>query len=246
MTSYASDGTVQQSTWSGDRPGERWMGLDLGSQRDSSAFVVVEPVVHIPQSSSADEMRVAAQTRTIRQLHYYVRAIARSSPGTPYPATIDKLAELTGIHRPAAIYFDGTGVGVAVGHMIEVAYRAGRIWPRPQQITITGGQKATGNNLPKQNLVSLVIRALEEMRLHVDPDLPGAPKLAQELRDFRVTAGRTNDVYGNEKDSQHDDLVVALALALIPAHRYRLGGEPPDAVELSTPADIPSTPSDAA
>ena len=52
-----------------------------------------------------------------------------------------------------------------------------------------------------------------------------------------MTAGRTTDVYGAGTESQHDDLVIALVLALIPSQRYRFGGEPPYAVELLIPAE---------
>lgn len=222
-------------------PGVHWLGLDLGSQRDASAIVVVEPVTHIPEHPTPEQLVRAARTGTTRQLHFHLRHITRSTPGTSYVDTIDQLAEVCRVWRPDRHHFDETGVGVGIGHMLAQAHREGRIGGAyPLGVTITGGQESSGLHITKADLVSLVMRPIEEGRLHVDPDLPGAPKLAQELRDYRVTAGRTTDSYGAATESAHDDLVIALALALVPSTRFRFGGEPEGATELHIPAEVPA------
>lgn len=217
---------------------EHWIGLDLGRQADASAFVVLEPVVEIPAQPTPEELERSNRRRMpVREVHFHVRAIARSSPGTPYPTTVRKLEELSRHYRPTWTHFDATGVGKAVGDMITTSFREGRILGRrPVGLVITGGHTSSGHSISKVDLVSNVTRALTERRLHVDPDLPGAHKLAQELRDFVVTPGRSSDTYGAATESRHDDLVVALAMALVPNRKYRFGTEPGGATELRVPS----------
>ncbi len=212
----------------------RWLGVDVASQRDATAMVVVEPVVWIPEQPTPEQLAAAMQRMTLRELHFHVRCIAWLNPGTSYPSTIDKLVELDGTWTPAETYYDRSDLGVAVRDMLDAAHRHGRLLRRPDGITITSGRKSSRFSVTRPDLISLVTRPLAEGRLHVDPDLPGATKLAGQLRDFRVTAGA-----GAESESTHDDLVIALALALIPSRRYRFGGEPEGAEERIIPAKVP-------
>ncbi len=83
--------------------------------------------------------------------------------------------------------------------------------------TITGGDTVTQDGLdyrvPKRHLVATLSVLLTTDRLKVAASLPLAPVLATELRSFRasVTAA-AHEVYGAAA-GQHDDLVLAVALA---------------------------------
>jgi hypothetical protein len=88
-------------------------------------------------------------------------------------------------------------------------------WP----VTITAGHGATmgedgGLRVPKKELVGSVQVLLQARRLRVARALPDAPVLVKELENFRVkvTAAR-NEVYESWREGQHDDLVLAVALA---------------------------------
>jgi len=102
------------------------------------------------------------------------------------------------------------------------AYRngdCGDFWP--QGITITSGQHGEGMMVPKVALISRAQVLLQEDRLHFAGKHPLIATLRQELLDMRVkmspTSGR--DTYEALTESAHDDLVVALCLAVLWPHR---------------------------
>ncbi len=88
----------------------------------------------------------------------------------------------------------------------------------PIAVTITAGKRATRRGgmwyLPKRELVGVLVAAIEHDRLQIASGLRNAAALVGELQAFRrhVTgAGRA--AYWAETGA-HDDLVVALALAV--------------------------------
>jgi hypothetical protein len=85
-------------------------------------------------------------------------------------------------------------------------------------IHITGGTSVNDDKgityVPKRELVGTVQVALQTERLRIASQLPEAAMLVRELQDFRVTITEAaTDTYGGRQGS-HDDLVLALALAL--------------------------------
>ena len=89
----------------------------------------------------------------------------------------------------------------------------------PTGVTITGGNTPTheGANwlVPKRDLVSTMQVLLQSRRLMVAEELPEAPLLVKELLDFQVKITMAaHDIYGAWREGQHDDLVLATALAV--------------------------------
>lgn len=79
---------------------------------------------------------------------------------------------------------------------------------------------APPGNITKVDLVGAIQRRLSTKTVHVDPALPLATKLVQELQDYRVRiTERGNDRYGSVTEAAHDDLVIAFGLALYAARR---------------------------
>ena len=71
-----------------------------------------------------------------------------------------------------------------------------------------------GYKVAKTHLVGALLVALETERLKFAPGLKLVPALEAELRDFRVKiTAAANQTYG-AKSGQHDDLVIAVALAV--------------------------------
>lgn len=130
-------------------------------------------------------------------------------------------------------YVDQTGVGRAVFDIFRQA-RLSRLYG----VTITGGDDVTksadGWHVAKLDLVSRLQAALHSRELAVDPDLADAPVLMKEMQDFRVrfsTAG--NPIFG-AREGAHDDIVLAVALALFGATQPEpLGFGPRDLEMLS-------------
>jgi hypothetical protein len=114
--------------------------------------------------------------------------------------------------RSPTIVVDATGVGRAVLDMLR---RAGL---KPKAVTIHGGNVVTSANgewrVPKRDLVAAVQVALQTGKLKIARRLPLAPLLIEELLNFRVTITETaHDAY-EARQGKHDDLVLALAIAL--------------------------------
>jgi hypothetical protein len=119
------------------------------------------------------------------------------------------------------IAVDQTGVGRAIVEQIEVELEKARN-DRPAVdligIQITGGHAETvvsfgERNVAKVQLVSTLQAILP--RLTVAKELPHSATLVAELKAFRVkiTASR-NDTFESWREKDHDDLVLAVALAL--------------------------------
>jgi hypothetical protein len=85
-------------------------------------------------------------------------------------------------------------------------------------ITITAGSAVVpdgaGWHVAKKELVSVLQVLLQTRRLQVARSLPDAAALVKELEAFRVKVTvQANEVYESWRDRDHDDLVLAVAMA---------------------------------
>jgi hypothetical protein len=116
---------------------------------------------------------------------------------------------------------DQTGVGRPVIDMLQKSSISASIRP----ITITGGHKATpadtgGWLVPKKELVSVLQVMLQARRIKVAPSLKEAETLVRELTTFQVKiTPATNEIFGTWREGLHDDLVLAVAIAVWQAER---------------------------
>ena len=171
------------------------VGLDLGQAQDYTALAVVE--------------RTEGGERHVRHLE-------RFPLGTTYPAIVERVAALLSrepLAGDAELVVDATGVGAPV---VDLLRDAGL---RPVAVTITGGEKvirgSDGWRVPKRDLVAALQVALQTGRLKVAATLPLAEILTRELLDFRVRiTDAAHDTYGAWREGSHDDLVLAVALAV--------------------------------
>lgn len=187
-------------------------GLDLGQSADYSALVTaeVEPVLD-PDSAGQTVFR-----HDVRHLH-------RWPLGTPYPAIIADLREwyAAGPLAGSTLVVDATGVGRPVVDMIRDAGLGVNLCP----YTITAGFAEGDGTVPKKDLVGAVVAALQTRRLRFAEALELRPTLEKELETFRVkvTADR-NETFAAWREKDHDDLVLALALAVWYGERHGGGG----------------------
>ncbi len=194
-------------------------GLDLGQAQDFSALVVIE------QNRIPDPDRAPGSTMN----RFDVRHVYRWPLQTPYPAIITDLHlwfDLAPL-RNSTLIVDATGVGRPVVDMIEAAQMPADVHP----YTITAGFKEgeNGDTVPKKDLVGAVVSALQTRRLRFAAELELCSTLESELENFRVkvTADR-NETFASWREAVHDDLVLALALAVWYGERY--GGSDPNYV----------------
>lgn len=181
---------------------EFFVGLDLGQEHDFTALAVVE------RTSTGLDVPFLSRTR-----------------GQPYPKIVQVVCDLLAqppLASASRLVIDATGVGRPVLDL----FRAARL--DPLAITITGGDRASGNwrnsRVPKRDLMKALLLVLQTGSLKVAAELEHAPTLARELADLRVkisAAGR--DSYGVWREGEHDDLVLALAMAVWAAEKMPRG-----------------------
>ncbi len=219
-------------------------GLDLGQIRDYSALAVVsydaeylaarerraeieehyESLARRRGRESVDQLSFRQRSERGRALEenpmpeksYVVRHLQRFPLGTPYRAIVDGVR--TVLERPPlkgnhVLAVDATGVGVAVTDMLRDAGLSFK------GVTITGEDREhrDGNSyrVPKRDLIAQAQVLLQNRRLKVVPSLAEAATLTQELTNFRYKISASgHDTYEAWREGDHDDLVLALALAV--------------------------------
>jgi hypothetical protein len=187
-------------------------GLDLGQAQDFTALAVLEQTT-LPDLEKPRE----------KVHHYAVRHLERFPLGTSYTAVCARLVTLFAAPplTRTTLAVDQTGVGRPVIDMLKKSTIAASIRP----ITITGGHKATpavsgGWLVPKKELVSVLQVMLQARRIKVAPSLPEAATLVRELTTFQVKiTPATNEIFGAWREGLHDDLVLAVAIAVWQAER---------------------------
>lgn len=205
---------------------EYFVGLDLGQVRDHTAVAVVTPddLYKDALALNAELRRRRYPDRDLAEPHdptYEVVHLERLPLGTRYPdvvGRVDTLLATPPLQDNAELAVDATGVGAPV---VDMLGRAGLSF---KSVVITGGERETrdGNThrVPKRDLVAAPQVLLQGRRLKIAPGLPDAETLTEELMTFRheVTSS-ANDSYGAWREGDHDDLVLAVALAVWAAQK---------------------------
>jgi hypothetical protein len=193
-----------------------FIGLDLGQAADYSALCILER-----QTFAKDAV-------------YHCRHLQRWPLKTPYPAIVADTASIVrspelnersvgGYSVKPVLAVDATGVGAPVVDL----FRRERMNAHLEAIQITGGDSVTRDGdvtrVPKRDLVSAAQVALQSERLKLAAELPEAETLTRELQSFQVkiSLDTAHDSYGAWREGAHDDLVLALCLALWAGVNYR-------------------------
>jgi hypothetical protein len=149
----------------------------------------------------------------------YVRHLERFELGTRYTEIVKSVRRLLASEpfryrmQYTRLLVDKTGVGHGV---VDSFYEHG---VRPLSVTIHGGGRVgvepQGFRVPKRDLVSSVQVPLQNGSLKIAPELELADTLKKELLGFRVKVDpRTaHDSYEHWRENDHDDLVLAVAMA---------------------------------
>jgi hypothetical protein len=224
-------------------PSRLTLGLDLGKVTDYSALAIAEERALLVESGVPRE---PPRPRWPDPPDYAVPWLQRWPLQTPYhaiAAEVGALVTTLAARRPRpvlALYVDGTGVGTAV---VELLARQPALGAILQAVTITAGNGAIrvpgGWHVGKSELVATAQVALQGGRLKVAAGLPEAATLVAELRGFEVKYTEAANQVFRHREGEHDDLLLAVALALWGAARpVRSIPPPPPAV--AVPRDAPA------
>jgi len=181
-------------------------GLDLGQANDFTAMAVVQrrPGVVNPTTGRQEPV-------------YHLRHLERPALGTLYTTIVERVTGLLAtppLSSLTPLVVDQTGVGAGIVDMFRAAGR------RPVAITITGGDTVNREDpshvrVPKRDLVGALVALFQSKRLIVAEGLPLASTLVNELLNFKlkVNLQTGHDSYEAWRESVHDDLLLAVALA---------------------------------
>lgn len=179
-------------------------GLDLGQAQDYTALAILE-------RQGSDRKTYTFTCRHLQRwpLHTSFQTIVADT------VRLMNKGQMQQGRRQPVLAVDATGLGAPV---IDL-FKGERTGARLEPIQITGGADVTSENgvtrVPKRELVSVTQILLQSDRLKIVPTLPEAQTLVRELQNFQVKiTDNANDVYGAWREGAHDDLVLAVALAL--------------------------------
>lgn len=174
-----------------------FVGLDLGQANDYTALSVLERRIVERESS------------------YDVRKLERVR-GMPYPDIIDKITQIMrspALISEAVLIVDQTGVGQPVFD----SFKKARL--KPIGVMIHGGDKTTHDGMtwrvPKRDLVGVLQVLYQNNRLRISAKLKLANVLSNEALNFKVKIDQAtaHDSYSAWREQDHDDLLLAVALA---------------------------------
>ncbi len=114
--------------------------------------------------------------------------------------------------------FDKTGTGQAVAELLKNDRFLDSRLDDLRAVNITAGREPSeGNdalNIPKRDLIMATLISFERGFLEFAGDMPELPLLVSELQNFEMKfTAKGNDSY-SAKGTNHDDLVLALSLAV--------------------------------
>jgi hypothetical protein len=200
------------------RKPDYFVGLDLAQAQEPSAAAVLERTI-APDPADAT-----------RELTYYaVRHLERWPPGTTYTTIIERVVSMFPKPplRNTTLVIDQTGVGRAVVDLLRDAKTWGYLPAELTAVTITGGHGVNfaddGSwHVAKKHLVAPLQVLFQDHRFKIAEVLRDASMLVKELNNFRAKitlAG--DDTIEDWRQGQHDDLVLAIAIAAWQAERQK-------------------------
>jgi hypothetical protein len=218
------------------------IGVDLGQTFDYTAVAVLEKSIVPPGSALFAPVGESPENRLVEGAEIFdLVYLKRPKRGTPYDVVAERVAELATKLEPKGgfdevgqltLSVDGTGVGRGIVDMIrkEFAERSARGEYTPKidfrPVTITGSSAAPrpprrhGDYwaVSKRDIVFPTVTLFQQRRLRIAQglDAKATQALTHELQSYKrsvnIATGHTS--FEPWRESDHDDLLFALALAL--------------------------------
>jgi hypothetical protein len=202
---------------------ERWtLGLDLGQSQDYSALCAL-------QETTRPRQPIALFQWDCPERQWACRLLRRWPLGSSYTAIARDVAALVSkapLANQSTLVIDNGGPGRPVCDMLRSARP-------PVEIVALGivagdSVKYTENGLTvaKARLILNLQVLLEQRRLTFAAGLSEAATLQKELANYRVKVTASANETFSAREGEHDDLVLAVALAGWSVERNQPGGRP--------------------
>jgi hypothetical protein len=215
------------------------VGVDLGQANDFTAIAVLEKAIVPPETAMFSPVGESPSNRLVEgDIVYDLVYLKRPNLGTPYDTIARRVADLICKLEPQGAFgelgqvtlsVDGTGVGRAIVDLLDAEFkrraRSSSAIPRVdfRRVSVTGSQTTLKRptrtdgywSVPKKDLVFPAVAAFQQGRIRIGK-VKDRDALVNELKNYRRT---TNIATGNMafepwRESEHDDLLFALCLAL--------------------------------
>jgi hypothetical protein len=216
------------------------VGVDLGQANDPTAIAVLQKNIMPPDTALFAPVGKSPSNRLVEgSLVYDLVYLKRPKLGTPYDVIARRVADLICELEPQGAFgelgqvtlsVDGTGVGRGVVDMLDTEFKrrgaTSKAVPRVdfRRVSVTGSQTSLKRptrsggywSVPKHELVFPCVAAFQQGKIRLAKGIKDRDALVNELRNYKRT---TNIATGGMqfepwRESEHDDLLFALCLAL--------------------------------
>jgi hypothetical protein len=215
------------------------VGVDLGQANDPTAIAVMERTIVPPQTALFAPVGKSPSNRLVEgDVVFDLVYLKRPKLGTAYDVIAKRVADLICELEPEGSFgelgqvtlsVDGTGVGRGVVDMLDTEFKrrgaTSKSVPRVdfRRVSVTGSNTSLKRpertnvywSVPKKDLVFPAVAAFQQGKIRIGK-VKDKEALVNELKNYKRT---TNIATGNMafepwRESDHDDLLFALCLAL--------------------------------
>jgi hypothetical protein len=216
------------------------VGVDLGQASDFTAIAVLEKTIAPPETAMFSPVGESPSNRLVDgSIVYDLVYLKRPKLGTPYDVMARRVADLICELEPQGAFgelgqvtlsVDGTGVGRGMVDMLDTEFKrrgaSSNSVPKVdfRRVSVTGSQttlkRPTRSNgywsVPKKDLVFPAVAAFQQKRVRIPAGIKDRDALVNELKNYRRTTNIDTGTMSFEpwRESEHDDLLFALCLAL--------------------------------
>lgn len=198
-----------------------YIGVDIGQAYDYSAIAGLKVHQRFREKSSLPGTIQYEHEPQMIVSNYQLKILEQIPIGTKYQEIVRMLQKITEhieIARAHYLIVDMTGVGRPVVEMMRDAGLA------PIGVQITSGyaigENDYGYNVPKKDIVATLLTIYQNGRIEEPEDNEFVPIFEEQLKSFHYKINpRGHETFQAERESIHDDLVLAVALAAWYAER---------------------------
>jgi hypothetical protein len=218
---YSALCVIEEAVWCGPEVDFHGWGAFVPQEYEDAGWV--SPSLLSPRSAS-QVYRINFELGRPPHPPLFLRHLERYDLGTSYPEVINQVIGVLTRNpirahlKRTTLLVDATGVGKPVVD----SFRERDVYPI--SVLIHGGDRVTHDiggpkditlRVPKRDLVGAVQTLLQNRRLKIAERLVLAPVLRKELLNFRVKVDpkTAHDSYSHWREAEHDDLVLAVAVA---------------------------------